>query len=237
MKYSDVAILIPTFNEAGNIVSLVKKILKILPDAKIIVADDDSPDGTSEIVEKSFSQKQNVFLISDSRKQGRGKAVLRGFLFAREKFSSQVYIEMDADHSHEPELLPALVSKVTPETIVCASRYLPESRITNWSRFRIIFSFFSNAAIRFILKSPLADSTNGFRAYPIAAVNILLKTELLTKNYLALAESVKLLTKNGFNYLEIPSHFPNRTIGKSNTNFKLIIQSLKDLLNIWWKYL
>ncbi|PIR62424.1 MAG: hypothetical protein COU65_03650 [Candidatus Pacebacteria bacterium CG10_big_fil_rev_8_21_14_0_10_42_12] len=237
MKYSHVAIIIPTFNEAENISSLVKEILQVVPGAQVVIVDDNSPDGTAKIVEENFAKENNVSLVRGTGKQGRGAAALRGFRFAHEKLLSKVFIEMDADHSHEPELLPAMISKITPTTVVCASRYLSGSSITSWSKFRTIFSYLSNSSIRLILESPLSDNTNGYRAYPVAAIEALLETKLVTKNYLVLAETTALLTKKGFKYLEIPSHFPNRTAGVSNTNFKLIIQSIKDLTNIWWKYL
>jgi len=237
MNYFRVAVIIPTFNEAENIVSLIREILKVVPGAQIVIVDDNSPDGTAKIVEGNFSHEKNVNLVLGTGKQGRGAAVLKGFLFANEKLLSKICIEMDADHSHEPQLLPRLIEKVTPTTIVCASRYLSGSSITSWSKFRSIFSYLSNATIRLILESPLSDNTNGFRAYPAAAVNALLQNKLITKNYLVLAETTAILTKNGFQYLEIPSHFPNRTRGESNTNLKLIIQSIKDLVRIWWKYL
>lgn len=237
MRYSHVAIIIPTYNEAENIVLLISEILQVVPGAQIIIVDDNSPDGTARLVKETFSSKSNVNLVRGFGKQGRGAAVLRGFSFAKEKLLSKICIEMDADHSHEPKLLPELIKKVTPTTVVSASRYLPGASITSWSKLRSIFSWLSNNLIHLFLRSPLNDNTNGYRAYPVAAVNALLSTTFLTNNYLVLAESTALLTNKGFKYVEVPSHFPNRVRGTSNTTPMLAIRSLSDLLKIWWRYL
>lgn len=236
MNYKHVAIIIPTFNERNNILSLINLLLKEVPGANIIVVDDNSPDGSALAIEKNFSKIKQVHLLKGAKKMGRGNAVFRGFFYAYENFSSQVYVEMDADHSHEPQLIPQLVNLVTAKTVVCASRYVKDSRISGWSRSRIIFSGLANFIIKIILSSPLQDSTNGFRAYPKKAIEVFRKHQLFTNNYLVLSETVALLNHHHFNFLEIASHFPNRTVGKSNTTPFLALQSLVDLLVIWWHY-
>ncbi|PIR61030.1 MAG: hypothetical protein COU68_01595 [Candidatus Pacebacteria bacterium CG10_big_fil_rev_8_21_14_0_10_45_6] len=233
MNYNQVAIIIPTYNERTNIVSLVREILQVIPGTQVVVVDDNSPDGTAKIISESFAKNKSVCLVKRTKKQGRGAAVLAGFHYANKQLASKIYIEMDADHSHEPQLLPALISRVNATTVVCASRYLPGASISNWSKLRSIFSWLSNSIIRLLLHSSLTDNTNGYRAYPIAAVRVLLTTKLSTKNYLVLAETTKLLTKHGFKYEEVPSHFSNRVSGKSNTTLSLLLRSISDLVKIW----
>ncbi|KKU14095.1 MAG: Glycosyl transferase, family 2 [Microgenomates group bacterium GW2011_GWC2_45_8] len=236
MSYRHVAIIIPIYNELDNILTLIDLLLMEVPGANIFIVDDNSPDGSALAIEKSFGKNKKVHLLKGVKKMGRGNAVFRGFFYAYQKCPSQVFVEMDADHSHEPQLVPHLVDLVTPDTVVCASRYLKKSKITGWSRTRIIFSELSNFVIKNFLDSPLTDSTNGFRAYPKKAIQVFQKYNLLTSNYLVLSETMALLTNHNFKFLEVPSHFPNRTIGKSNATPILAIKSLLDLVIIWWHY-
>ncbi|MBU0579055.1 glycosyltransferase [Patescibacteria group bacterium] len=236
MNYKHVAIIIPIFNERNNILTLIDLLLKKVPGANIVVVDDNSPDGSALAIEKNFGKINKVHLLKGVRKMGRGNAVFRGFFYAYQKCSSQIFVEMDADHSHKPQLVPQLVNLVTANTVVCASRYLKDSRISGWSRLRIIFSRLSNFIIKNILNNPLMDSTNGFRAYPKKAIEVFQKHSPITSNYLVLSETVTLLANHNFKFLEVPSHFPNRTVGKSNTTPILATQSLVDLFMIWWHY-
>jgi len=236
MNYQQVAIIIPIFNERNNILTLVDLLLREVPGANIVVVDDNSPDGSALAIEKKFGKIKQVHLLKGEKKMGRGNAVFRGFFYAYENFASQAYVEMDADHSHQPQLIPLLLNLVKGKTVVCASRYLKDSKITGWSNLRIIFSGLANFIIKIILGSPLTDSTNGFRAYPRKAIAVFRKQQLMTNDYLVLSETVALLSQHHFRFLEIPSHFSNRTVGKSNTTPLLAAQSLVDLLVIWWHY-
>ncbi|MBU0978455.1 MAG: glycosyltransferase [Patescibacteria group bacterium] len=236
MNYAKVAVIIPTYNERQNILWLIEQLMAVMPGAKIVIVDDNSPDQTALVIKSKYGKSKTVFLLVGIKKQGRGAAVLRGFNFAYHQLSSQIMVEMDADHSHQPQLLPQMISLVNQQTVVSASRYLPGSSITGWSKLRVVFSHLANWAVKIFLSSPLTDSTNGFRAYPRSAIQVLITTRLLTANYVMLAETTALLTGRGFEYREVVSHFPNRRVGQSNTNLRLAFQSLADLSKIWFRY-
>ena len=236
MNYEQVAIIIPTYNESENILLLIKSLSSVVPGASLFVVDDNSPDGTARTVERRYGSSKHIQVMRGAAKQGRGAAVIRGFRLAYKSSTYRIFIEMDADHSHQPELLPKLLEQVTKKTVVCASRYLPGGGIVGWSGLRSLFSRVSNVMIRLVLSSKLSDNTNGFRAYPRAAIKKLLEQPLVTANYLVLSETTLLLTSQGFYYREVPSYFPNRLVGRSNTTPKLAVQSCLDLCRLWLHY-
>ena len=124
MRYSHAAIIIPTYNERENILSLLAELKKVLPGALLIIADDNSPDGSVRAIKKKFAHDACVLVSKCSSKSGRGLAVLRGFSEAYKKNSISTFVEMDADYSHDPSLLPKLIKLTNENTVVCASRYV-----------------------------------------------------------------------------------------------------------------
>ncbi len=227
-----VAVIIPTFNEKDNISRLVRTIDKTLKDTEIIVVDDNSPDGTSRVVLPLLKEFPNLYLISRKGKSGRGSAVLEGFKFAQEKLKADVFIEMDADFSHDPQELPKIISLGKKDTVVLASRYIPKSKILNWPPRRIIASRISNLLIKLFLNLPAKDNTNGYRCYPKEAVGLLLKHKFNSTGYILLSETERYLFVNGFRLVEFPSVFRNRKKGKSKSNFREYFLSLYLLFKI-----
>ena len=214
-----VAIIVPTFNERDNIARLIKSIrMNANPHDKIIVVDDNSPDGTGKVVEGLAKKQKNIYLVLRQNKSGRGSAVLDGFKFAQ-KFKPSFYIEMDADFSHKPEDIPRLLKAVEEADVVIGSRYLKGARIINWSIKRKVFSKLANIYAKIILKVPIADYTNGFRIYKKEAVNFLLSQKLVSFGYILLSETAYKLKEAGFTFREIPIVFVNRKRGASNLNF------------------
>ena len=231
-----IQVIIPTFNEKDNIEQIIKAIYSVIFKARIVIVDDSSPDGTANIVKNLKKTLPNLYLLSQKEKGGRGQAVLTGLKFVNKKFPNAIAVEMDADFSHRPQELTMLIKQVNQKTAVVASRYLQDSKIKNWPVQRKIFSFFSNQLLKYTLKLELSDYTNGYRAYPPQAVKELVKHKYVCSSYLVLSETALILKKAGFKITEIASVFPNRTKGKSNTNFKEIKHNLVELLKIRKKY-
>lgn len=230
MKDQTLAIVIPTFNEAENITKLIRSIRKnIGPHDKIIVVDDNSPDGTGKVVGGLAKKQKNIYLLLRQNKSGRGSAVLAGFKFAQ-KFKPSFYIEMDADFSHKPEDIPRLLKAADQADVVIGSRYLRGSRIINWSIKRKVFSKLANIYAKIILKVPIADYTNGFRIYKKEAVDFLLSQKLVSSGYILLSETAYMLKESGFTFREIPIVFVNRKRGASNLNFAEIKNAF---LGVW----
>lgn len=230
------AIIVPTYNEVKNIELLVTKIASVLPTAKIIIVDDSSPDGTAQEVKKLQKKYQNLHLVLNKQKAGRGNAVQLGFRFALKNFSSTVMIEMDADFSHQPKELVKLIATVDNNTVALSSRYLPTSKIENWPIQRKVFSFLSNMILRVAIGLKVTDYTNGFRAYPRSAIEKLQSYNLICKSYLSLTEVLLILVQEGYQIKEIPGIFVNRTRGVSNTNWQEIKHNIQELIKIRKKY-
>jgi len=226
------AIIIPTYNEKENIKKLIPAIFSVIPKVDIIVVDDNSPDETANEVLKLKRKYFHLHLIKRGGKAGRGSAVIEGLKFAFEKIKAEKYIEMDADFSHDPKELARLINFSKPKTIVLASRYVKGSKIVNWSISRRINSQLANLLIRFILKLPIRDNTNGFRCYPKEAVRLLISHNFITSGYILLSESAYLLYKNNFTFKEMPSLFQNRRLGTSNTTVEEFLDSLVYLIRI-----
>ena len=228
----ETAVIIPSYNEKDNIEKIISAIRSVLKDAVIIVVDDNSPDYTASVVKKLQKKDTNVHLIIRKQKDGRGSAVMAGFLHAFKNTKFKTFIEMDADFSHDPSELPLLIKKVKFDTVVIASRYLKGSRIIDWPLSRKITSRLSNFLIRSVLGLPIGDNTNGFRCYSRQAAEILIQHHFRTKGYIVLSESSYLLFKKGFQFQELKTVFHNRKSGKSKTTVGEFINSFINMFNI-----
>lgn len=226
------AIVIPTFNEKLNITRLIETIRGTVKNSEIVVVDDNSPDGTSKAVEELKRSHPNLHLIKRRGKDGRGSAVLEGFSWAQEKLKADIFVEMDADFSHDPKELPDLITRCKQDNVVLASRYIPQSKIINWPPRRIIASKLSNFLIKLVLNLPTKDNTNGYRCYPKEAVKLLLTHKFISKGYILLSETERFLYVNGFDLIELPSVFRNRKQGKSKSTFREYFLSLYLLFKI-----
>lgn len=227
-----VAIIIPTFNERENIALTLSKIYNALPQANVVVVDDSSPDETAKVVQEQKKKYPRISLLVRKKIKGRGSAVIVGFAYALKNLDPEVFVEMDADLSHDPRELLGLIDALRRNTIVIASRYLSKSRIIGWTLKRRIMSRISNRLIRLILVMPIHDNTNGFRAYSIDAIKLLVRKKFISEGYIVLSESAYYLMKKGFVFKELPTTFRNRTKGKSNTNLTQFIDALMTIIKI-----
>jgi len=227
-----IAIIIPTYNEKENIRKLVPKIYKVLPQTIIVVVDDSPSDGTLKAI-KQLSKKYSLLeVLSRNKKQGRGSAVLAGFSYVKKHFDPDLFIEMDADLSHDPNELLDIIQLCDKKTIVVASRYIKGSKIVNWQIERRIASKVSNLLVRSILGIPLRDNTNGYRCYPKEAINHLLSKKFKSSGYIVLSEVANWLMKKGYSFIEVPSVFYNRRRGRSNANVSEFINAFITLLKL-----
>ena len=167
---NNIAIIIPSYNAKNTIVRTITDTFSILPKAEIIVIDDNSPDGTANEIKRYFSQNKHLLLIVRGGKEGRGTAVLRGFQEGLKNKNIKFFIEMDADLCHDPKYIPLLIEKCKKYDVAIASKYLKLSQIIGLDKKRIIFSKLVNYFIRFMLKIPITDYTNGFRCYRRSAL-------------------------------------------------------------------
>tara|TARA_Y100001970_G_scaffold290090_1_gene422537 strand:+ start:4630 stop:5346 length:717 start_codon:yes stop_codon:yes gene_type:complete len=226
-----IIIVIPTYKEEKNIVKLTNKLTKILPNSLIYVIDDTK----NSKIGKVLSKNKNIKYFLRKNKKGRGSAVLYGLKKSLNKKAS-IFIEMDADFSHRPnEIKKNLhIFKKKKLDLLVSSRYLPQSKIYNWSISRRIFSILANFLAKILLNVNVSDYTNGFRIYSRKSVNLIVKNcGNIGDGFIVLSEILLTIYSNGLKISEVPSIFINRKRGESSVNFLLIIQSLIGIMKLY----
>jgi dolichol-phosphate mannosyltransferase len=225
--------VIPTYNEALNIEQLVAELLALDDRIDVLVADDASPDGTGALVERlGTAQPGRIGVLHGSEKSGRGAAVLAGLKQGLTDDRYSRLVEMDADLSHLPEELPALLAASEGADLVIGSRYGRGSRIIGWSRRRKILSRMSNLLLRTVLRLPTQDYTNGFRVYSRPAASVLATADLRERGYIALSEWAWVLHHDGMKLVDVPTTFINRRQGISKMGTGEAVVALRALLRL-----
>ncbi len=233
-------VIVPTYNEALNIVRLIDAILAQDDAAHsfhIVVVDDNSPDGTAALVEGHSALRQRVFLCKRRQKDGRGGAVLHGFQFALERSASyDVVVEMDGDFSHDPASLKPLIAQSAGKRVVIGSRYLAHSKILGWGIGRRVFSAMANHYARWVLRIPIHDYTNGYRCYPLHIIRQLNLSRIRSRGYIVLSEIAYQLFLQGVTFDEVAIIFQNRRRGNSNFSFAEVKEALFAVLALYRDY-
>jgi len=228
----NIAIIIPTYNELDNIEKLVKEIKKNVPKCSIFIVDDSKKNDIGKlIVNKNIKAKY----FHRKKKYGRGSAIVYGLKKAFKNKKNKIFIEMDADFSHDPKELNNNIKffKKKKLDLLIASRYLKDSEIVNWSLSRRIFSRLSNFLARNLLQIILHDFTNGFRIYSKRSTKkIIQKCGNIGDGFIILSEIIVVLHNNHYKIDEVSSKFVNRKRGESSVNTSLIFASLFGLLKL-----
>ena len=230
---NNIGIIIPTYNEEENIGKLVESIKSFVPNSEIFVVDDSINDLSKRILEN----KSLVHFFHRGQKLGRGTAVIFGLNEALKKKSFDIFIEMDADFSHNPNELKEKIDyfKKNQIDMLIASRYTKNSKIMNWSIFRRIFSLLSNFLARLLLKIPCTDYTNGFRFYSKrAAKKVVNECGKIGGGFIVLSEILVVMHSNNFKIDELSTTFVNRKRGESSVSLKLIVSSLLGLIKLYF---
>ena len=240
MKYNSL-IIIPTYNEAENIEAVIKKVIDLEDKNDILVIDDNSPDGTSEIVENQQNIHNNrVFLINREKKSGLGSAYKTGFKWALENNYSYIF-EMDADMSHDPNEIKNLKIQLIQNKydVVVGSRYIKGVSVVNWPLSRIFLSYAANLYVRIITGMPIKDATSGFVGYTKNALSSIELSEIKFNGYAFQIEMKFKLWKKNFKLKEHQIIFVNRKLGKSKMDqsiiFEVIFGVLKLKINSFFK--
>ncbi len=224
-------VIIPTYNEKENIFRLTKKILKLFPKAIIFIVDD-----TKNLDLKRYFKDKRIKYFLRKNKKGRGSAVLFGLKKSLKNSKDEIFIEMDADFSHNPnELKKNLIYfKKKKLDLLIASRYLAKSKIYNWSIFRSLFSVLANILARALLNVGVSDYTNGYRIYSKRSVRLITKKcGKIGDGFIVLSEILLQIKLKKLKIGEVPTIFVNRKRGESSVNFKLILQSLFGLIYLY----
>ncbi|MDD5656994.1 MAG: polyprenol monophosphomannose synthase [Elusimicrobia bacterium] len=226
-------IVIPTYNERENIGPLVEAIFGARPGLCVIIVDDGSPDGTGAAADELARRWPALRVIHRAGKGGRGSACLAGFAAALADADCGFVMEMDADFSHDPKELNETIAALERADVVIRSRYHPESRIVNWGLARRIFSRLANMVARNLLRLPLSDLTNGYRAYSRRAAQAIEPDKITASGYIVLSEIAHQLHRKGFRFAELPTVFVNRKRGQSNLTWREIMGASRGILTLY----
>jgi dolichol-phosphate mannosyltransferase len=226
-------IVIPTYNERENIVDLLTQIREIIPGAHVVVVDDRSPDGTGDAV-RSFCNADggtSVVLIERTGERGLGNAYREGLRYGLDH-GYAVLVTMDADFSHNPLHLPAILEGCRDHDVVIGSRYIRDGGTINWRIRRILLSWLANRFARFILNLRGADLTSGFRAYRRKILEDIVPEKVRSNGYSFLVEMLFRAQRKNARVLEVPIVFFDRTMGTSKISRREIFLSVFTVLRL-----
>ena len=233
---AEATIVIPTYNERGNLQPLVEAVLSLPHRLRVVIVDDNSPDGTGRVADDLATQSEDVAVIHRSGKGGRGSACIAGFIYALAETDAPFVIEMDADFSHHPKYIPQLLDQAREYDVVIGSRYLRDSQIVDWGLRRRVFSRLANLFARLMLCVPIRDYTNGYRCYRRKALESLDLSSIRTSGYIVLSETAIMLHQAGARFGEIATVFVNRRRGESNTTLSEIMDAFTSMWKLRRRY-
>ncbi len=227
-----VLVVVPTYNEAENIERVVRRIREALPKAGVLVVDDGSPDGTAEMAEAMVGEIGDLNVLRRTEKAGLGSAYRAGFAWGIER-GYEVFVEMDADFSHDPDALPGLIAPLSEGyEVSIGSRYVPGGSIPNWSWYRHLLSWGGNRYASVVLGLGVADSTAGFRAYSASVLGRLGLETVRAEGYGFQIEMTYRAKRAGASITEVPIRFVDREAGESKMSSAIVVEALG--LVTWW---
>ncbi|MDG2333046.1 MAG: polyprenol monophosphomannose synthase [Myxococcota bacterium] len=209
-----ILVILPAYNEAGNVVELSGLVLAEDPRIEVLVVDDNSPDGTGDLVERAQETEPRLHLLRRPGKLGLGTAYLSGFRFGLDRGFHFIFT-MDCDFSHNPKYLPALIALLDDRDMVVGSRYVPGGGIENWPWHRRLLSKFANFYARTLLRVDVHDCTAGYRGYRRKVLETVHPFEIRSSGYSFLEEMAWRVTRYGFSIGEVPIIFEQRVAGVS----------------------
>ena len=218
-------VIIPTFNEAENINSLLPAVLSQAPNIDILIIDDNSPDGTARLVRDMMSVDSRIKLLERPGKMGLGTAYVRGFKFAIEHGYDFVF-EMDADFSHSPKEIPNFLKKIQEYDLVLGSRYINGVRVLNWPMRRLLLSFSANVYTQILTGLPVRDATGGFKCFRREVLESIDLDRVKSNGYAFQIEMSFKAWKKGFRLAEIPIIFLDRRSGVSKMSRKIVYEAV-----------
>lgn len=220
-----VLVVIPTYNERENLPLIIAGVRAAAPEVHILVADDNSPDGTGEVADGLAANDLAVQVLHRANKAGLGAAYLEAFQWAKDN-NYDVVVEMDADGSHSPTDLVKILAALTNSDVVLGSRWIKGGRVVNWPKSREMLSRGGNIYTRLWLGIPLRDATGGFRAYRMSALNSLDISKVESQGYCFQVDMAWRAVRAGLRVTEVPITFLEREIGESKMNQAIVKEAL-----------
>jgi len=220
-----VLVVIPTYNEADNIRMITDRVRAAVPVVDILVADDNSPDGTGGIADELALSDDHIFVLHRAGKEGLGAAYKAGFAWAKDKGYDAV-VEMDADGSHAPEELHTLLDALRDNDAVLGTRYIPGGSVHNWPVHRLLLSRGGNIYIRMALGMPFRDATGGYRAYRMKTLDAIDIESVSSQGYCFQVDLAWRAYQRGDRVVEVPIRFTERERGASKMSSSIVREAL-----------
>lgn len=223
---TETLIIIPTYNEAENLPRLVGRIRQSVPSAHVLIVDDSSPDGTGDLADTLAATDTAVAVLHRTKKDGLGKAYLAGFDFGLSR-DYRYLVEIDADGSHDPAELPAMLALAREGAdVVLGSRWVPGGTVANWPWLRRTISQLGNGYARLVLHSHIRDLTSGFRVYRAETLRSVALDTVSSQGYCFQIELAWDAEKSGLTVTEHPITFVERTAGISKMHAGIVLEAL-----------
>jgi dolichol-phosphate mannosyltransferase len=220
-----IAVIVPTYNERGNIESTAGRIRSAVPGADVLIVDDNSPDGTGDIAGELAAGDSHIHVLHRTQKTGLGAAYIAGFRWALAE-GYDVLVEMDADGSHQPEELPLLLEALKGADLVLGSRWVAGGTVRNWPKSRELLSRGGNTYARLMLGIGLKDATGGYRAYRAATLRAIALDEVESQGYCFQIDLAMRAIRAGLRVVEVPITFVERIHGKSKMSRAIVAEAL-----------
>jgi len=218
-------VIIPTYNEIENIYEIIPAVLQQDERLELLIVDDNSPDGTGAAVKEIQKHEKRVHLIERASKMGLGSAYLSGFKFGLDMGYEYIF-EMDADFSHDPEMLPVLLKTAEHNDLVIGSRYVKGINVVNWPLSRLLLSWGASMYVRIITGMPVKDPTGGFKCFHRRVLESINFDEILSDGYSFQVEMNYRTWCKKYRIEEVPIVFTDRRVGQSKMSKKIIREAI-----------
>ena len=225
-----ILVIIPTYNEATNLPLIVPQVLKQDSRIEVLVVDDNSPDGTGDIVDRMAQSELRIHALHRQAKEGLGRAYLAGFKWGLGHHFDAMF-EMDADFSHDPSFIPSFLKALEDADLVLGSRYATGVNVINWPISRLLLSLAANLYARIVTGLPLSDSTGGFKCFRRVVLEAIYLDDVRSNGYAFQIEMSFRAWREGFRLKEIPIIFHDRVEGHSKMSKRIVREAI---WMVWW---
>lgn len=223
--FEQALVIVPTYNESDNIHPMIEKLFGLYPQISVLIIDDNSPDGTAQIVTSLQQRFPNLYLLQRAGKLGLGTAYITGFKWALERKFEFIF-EMDCDFSHDPQELQNFLEAIESADLVIGSRYINGIRICNWSMGRLLLSYCASIYVRLVTGIPVEDTTGGFKCFRRKVLEGLNFKKIQSNGYSFQIELNYLTWAKGYRVKEIPITFYERRLGESKMGKNIVFEAL-----------
>jgi len=230
-------VVVPTYNEADNIAAFTAALWALnISDLNVLVVDDESPDGTGKIVDELAAQNDRLHVLHRTGLRGLGRAYVDGFRWALDDGFDRI-LQMDADFSHSPDYIPAMLEKANEYDVIVGSRYVPGGgHDEHWEAGRVLLSAWANFYARLILRMKVHDATAGFKCWTRQALETIQLDRVKSNGYVFQVEMAYLCQKLKLRVLELPIYFEDRRIGQSKMSIPVKLEAAWRTWQVGWRH-